>query len=420
MDFNDLFIQANDCVADVIQRYHLLTDQEKYLIVGVFSSLVGLLLLFKIARKRSKIEKVQDISADELPDGFSEDEAAETQDEQVISSTENVKEEVEKSRVESKPTVDIADVKESKSWKDRLSLGLSATRVGVWGKLENIFSSKKIDADTLDQIEELLYTADMGHEIVDDITENFKKEMSKSESDFSNFKSWTRQYLKGKLEPVQKSAEVSLFQYTKNSGLKVIMVVGVNGAGKTTTIGKLATKLNKQGAKVVVGACDTFRAAAVEQLEVWCKRAGVEIIKAGSGADPSGVAYDTLAKAKSLDADYCILDTAGRLHTAQGLMDELAKTKNVLSKVVEGAPDQTLLVIDSITGQNALAQAKEFNKALNLTGLVLTKCDGSSKAGNAISMASSLSVPITYIGVGEDVEDLEIFNTDEYLDALLG
>ncbi len=416
MDFNEIVIQAQDLInqySDLIrEQYYLLSEQDKYLGLGVLLSLIGFLFLIKIQRKRSKIEKVQEISEDELPDGFGESEVVDEP---------SAKEELElEEKVEEVAPEVIEKIEPSKSWKDRLSLGLSATRNGVWGKLENIFSSKKIDEDTLDQIEELLYSADMGHEIIDDITENFKKEMGKADSSFTNFKSWTRQYLKDKLEDVQKTAETSLFQYEPGSGLKVIMVVGVNGAGKTTSIGKLATKLKKQGAKVVVGACDTFRAAAVEQLEVWCERAGVEIIKAGSGADPSGVAYDTLAKAKSMNADYCILDTAGRLHTAQGLMDELAKTKNVLSKVVAGAPDQTLLVIDSITGQNALAQAKEFNKALDLTGLVLTKCDGSSKAGNAISMASSLSVPITYIGVGEDVEDLEIFNTDEYLDALLG
>mgnify|MGYP000547992646 CR=1 FL=1 len=419
MEFNDLVIHYTQLITE---QYHLLSDQDKYLILGVVLSFVGLIFLIRLKSKRSKIEKVQEVSEDELPDGFGESDESigDVQDEPTDKKLDEENKSLSQKDKELEVLKPVQEVSKSKSWKDRLTAGLSSTRTGVWGKLENIFSSKKLDEDTLDQIEELLYSADMGHEIIDDITDNFKKEMSKADSDFSSFKAWTKQYLKNKLDPVQRSAETSLFNFTENSGLKVIMVVGVNGAGKTTTIGKLATKLNRQGAKVVVGACDTFRAAAVEQLEVWCKRAGVEIIKAGSGADPSGVAYDTLAKAKSLNADYCILDTAGRLHTAQGLMDELSKTKNVLSKVVSTAPDQTLLVIDSITGQNALAQAKEFNKALDLTGLILTKCDGSSKAGNAISMASSLAVPITYIGVGEDVEDLEIFNTDEYLDALLG
>ncbi len=379
-----------------------LSDDQVAAILGGGITLLGL-VLFLIFRKKTKRESVQDIKESELPEALRN----RTEDEQEEAS----------SLVEEKVEVDTTP---KKSWKDRLSLGLSSTRNGVWGKLENIFNSKKLDDDTLEHIEELLYSADMGHAVIDEIIENFKKEITKDDSSFESFKSWTKNFLKEKLNPIQKKADLSLFQFKANSGLKVFMIVGVNGAGKTTTIGKLATKLKKQGAKVVVGACDTFRAAAVEQLEVWCKRADVEMIKAKEGNDPSGVAYDTLAKAQSIGADYCLLDTAGRLHTATGLMDELAKTKKVLSKLDESAPHQTLLVIDSITGQNALNQAKEFNKALDLSGLVLTKCDGSSKAGNAVSMAASLSVPIAYIGVGEDVEDLEVFNTDDYLNALLG
>jgi fused signal recognition particle receptor len=198
------------------------------------------------------------------------------------------------------------------------------------------------------------------------------------------------------------------------------MIVGVNGAGKTTTIGKLATRLQKTGAKVVVGACDTFRAAAIEQLEVWCKRAGVEMVKAAHGADPSGVAYETFQKAKSMAADYCIIDTAGRLHNNSNLMEELKKTQRVLTKLDSSAPHEVFLVVDAITGQNALRQAEEFNKALNLTGLIFTKCDGSAKAGSGVTMVDNLKVPIVLIGVGEQVEDLDQFNTEQYLNALLG
>jgi fused signal recognition particle receptor len=198
------------------------------------------------------------------------------------------------------------------------------------------------------------------------------------------------------------------------------MIVGVNGAGKTTTIGKLATKLKAQGAKVIVGACDTFRAAAVDQLQVWCDRAGVDMVRAKDGADPSGVAYDTVAKAFSENYDYCLIDTAGRLHTNQNLMDELTKTKRVMSKINADAPQEVLLVLDAITGQNALKQAQEFNKALQLTGIIFTKCDGSAKAGSAVGIVDHLKVPITYIGVGESVDDLHLFDLEDYLKTLVG
>jgi fused signal recognition particle receptor len=308
------------------------------------------------------------------------------------------------------------------SWSDRLKTGLSRSRNEVWGKIGKIFSNDKISEDDLEQIEEILYASDMGPKIVEEIIENFKENSKKENRSFEDFKTWTRKYLAGKLSPIQEALDPSLFIFDKENHhkLKVFMIVGVNGAGKTTTVGKLATKLKKQGANVVVGACDTFRAAAVEQLEVWCQRAGVKMIKADNSSDPSAVAYDTLKKAIQEKADYCLLDTAGRLHTNQALMNELEKTKRVLKKLDPSVPDQILLVIDSITGQNANAQAREFNQALDLTGLVLTKCDGSSKAGNAVAIVDELKIPIAYIGVGESAEDLEVFSQVEYLDALLG
>ena len=197
------------------------------------------------------------------------------------------------------------------------------------------------------------------------------------------------------------------------------MVVGVNGAGKTTTVGKLATQLRQQGAKVVVGACDTFRVAAVEQLEVWCERAECEMVRGKDRADPSGVAYGAFQQALFSKADYCLLDTAGRLHTKVNLMEELKKSKRVLGKLDESAPHEVLLVLDAITGQNALRQAEEFNRALKLSGLILTKCDGSAKAGSAVAIVEKLQVPISHIGVGEGVEDLNRFNMDEYTNAIL-
>lgn len=311
---------------------------------------------------------------------------------------------------------------ESISFSERLKKGLSRSRQEVWGKLSGLFKGKALDQDTLESIEELLYGADIGTATVGELIAEVEKKAKEGELTEEGFKTFLFEFLKNKIAPIQNGVDQSLYQFQKSDEhkTKVIMVVGVNGAGKTTTIGKLATKLRAQGANVVVGACDTFRAAAVDQLQVWCDRAGATMIRAREGANPSGVGYDALQAAINQKADYCILDTAGRLHTKENLMDELTKSKNVLKKLDETAPHQVLLVIDAITGQNALRQAEEFNKALDLTGLIFTKCDGSSKAGSAISIVESLKVPIAYIGVGESAEDLDIFNVDDYLNALLG
>lgn len=346
-------------------------------------------------------------------------EAVEAKEEVVVESTvEAVKvEEVKVEEVKEEPRGEVLKA----SWHQRLLKGLERTRNDVWGKIDGILKSSNISEDQFEQIEEILYTSDLSPAIVAELLDDLKDRSKKEGESTEDFLSFIRDFLKSRMVDIQKRENKDLYKFNgSGNGTKVIMIVGVNGAGKTTTIGKLATKLKAQGANVVVGACDTFRAAAVEQLEVWCKRAGVEMIKAHDGADPSGVAYDTVQKAKDLNVDYCIIDTAGRLHTASNLMDELAKTKKVMSKVMADAPHETLLVIDAITGQNALRQAEEFNKALGLTGLIFTKCDGSSKAGSAVSIVEKLNVPITYIGVGEDVDDLNVFDLDEYLDALLG
>jgi fused signal recognition particle receptor len=304
------------------------------------------------------------------------------------------------------------------SFKERLSKGLSRTRGDIWNKVGLILKGSAVDDSAIEELEEILYTSDLSPSIVEELIDKLK---NTSFSEDIDHKSLIKEFLRDKMKETQSNVNVDLYNpKLKPEGLKVIMIVGVNGAGKTTTIGKLATKLKSQGAKVVVGACDTFRAAAVEQLEVWCKRADVELIKAEDNANPTGVAFDTVKAAKEMNADYCIIDTAGRLHTASNLMDELAKTKKVMSKVIPDAPHETLLVIDAITGQNALRQAKEFNASLELSGLVFTKCDGSSKAGSAVSIVDELKVPIVYVGVGEDVEDLDIFNLDDFLTGLVG
>ncbi|MFZ4714000.1 MAG: signal recognition particle-docking protein FtsY [Bacteriovoracaceae bacterium] len=320
------------------------------------------------------------------------------------------------------PITEVEPVKPTgPTWQERLSKGLARTRTEIFSKMENLIGGSKLTVDQIDEMEEILYTADMGPATVSDLIAALKKEVKEKELDQESLKKFLYAFLKEKMHSVQDKVDQSLYQHQSSEfKTKVIMIVGVNGAGKTTTIGKLATKLTNQGASVYVGACDTFRAAAVDQLQVWCERAGATMIRAKDGSDPSGVAYEALAQAVAAKADYCILDTAGRLHTKTNLMEELAKTKRVLSKVDSTAPHSVLLVIDAITGQNALKQAEEFNKALSLTGLVFTKCDGSAKAGNAISIVNSLQVPIVYIGVGEQVEDLEIFNLEDYLGTLLG
>lgn len=310
-----------------------------------------------------------------------------------------------------------APIVNEKTWTSRLKTGLSKTRLEVWGRVSGILARKNLDEASVEELEEVLFTSDMSPKLVSELVESLQK----AKLDEIEPLNYIENFLEEKMSPVQAKLNKKLLSFdASDPELKVIMIVGVNGAGKTTTIGKLATKLKRQGAKVVVGACDTFRAAAVEQLEVWCKRADVEIVKAGEGADPSGVAFDAVKIAKESGANYCLIDTAGRLHTKSNLMDELAKTKKVMSKVLPSAPHETLLVLDAITGQNALRQAEEFNKSLELTGLIFTKCDGSAKAGSAVSIVESLQVPISYIGVGEDVEDLNVFDLKQYLEALLG
>ncbi len=310
---------------------------------------------------------------------------------------------------------------EAQSWDSRLFKGLSQTRADIWGKIGSLLSGETLNQETIDQLEEILFASDLSPVLVDELIEHIKSVHKPEIKNTNEYLLEIKIFLKSKMVSAQDKINPELYRFEgEQKKLKVIMIIGVNGAGKTTTIGKFATKLKKQGASVVVGACDTFRAAAVEQLEVWCQRAGVEIVKAAEGADPSGVAFDTVKKAVEMKADYCIIDTAGRLHTKSNLMDELVKTKKVMSKVLAEAPHETLLVVDAITGQNALRQAEEFNKSLELTGLVFTKCDGSSKAGSAVGIVEKLQVPIAYIGVGEDVDDLDIFELDKFLDALLG
>lgn len=379
-------------IAEMLNLEQLPVAADYFLVLGIFLLVIFTMTnLFFLSDEAKKIELEEE---KEIPKVFQKE----------VTTTEVAQEEVSKEEVI--------------PWEKRLFDGLGRTRSQVWGRISSIVGKSALNDETIEELEEILYTSDMSPALVADLLEDLKQSAGKEDI---NHLERIKEFLKSKMLSSQDKVNTELYDFKEGfKGPKVIMIVGVNGAGKTTTIGKLATKLKAQGANVVVGACDTFRAAAVEQLEVWCKRAGVEIVKSAEGSDPSGVAFDAVARAKEIGADYCIIDTAGRLHTKSNLMDELAKTKKVMSKVIPDAPHETLLVLDAITGQNALKQAEEFNKSLELSGLIFTKCDGSSKAGSAVSIVETLNVPIVYIGVGEGVEDLNIFNLNMFLDALLG
>lgn len=427
---------ANDSGLDI-----LITNDIALALIIALVSLVVVLITISLspAREVEEVEKVVPAIQEEKHEPIVQRKVPETVElettssEPLPTSDSEVTEELEtEQKVEvqdaSAPSQEEAkeEIKEEKkeekvSWASRLKKGLSRSRTEVWGKLGNIFSGGALDEEALEEVEEILYGADIGPVTTSELIEALEERVKQEKMNPDEFTTFIKEFLKEKMEPVQKSRDEALFQYSgeKSEMPKVIMIVGVNGAGKTTTIGKLATKLTNQGAKVVVGACDTFRAAAVDQLQVWCDRAGATMIRAKEGANPSGVGYDALQEAINEKADYCILDTAGRLHTAGNLMEELKKSRDVLKKLMPDAPHHVLLVIDAITGQNAIRQAEEFNKTLDLTGLIFTKCDGSSKAGSAVAIVQKLNVPIAYIGVGENVEDLDVFDLGQYLDALV-
>jgi len=299
------------------------------------------------------------------------------------------------------------------SFFSRLRSGLSKTRTGFIGRLDSIISRKEIDDQVWEEFEETLVMADLGVTTTMKLREDVENEIeSNSITDPMEIKN----ILKSKILEILKQSEGG----TQISLAKpfVMMVAGVNGVGKTTTIGKLANKFKTENKKVMVAAADTFRAAAVDQLEVWVNRVGTDFIRGQSGADPSAVAFDAVKASVSMGADVLIIDTAGRLHTRENLMDELKKMRKVVSKELEGAPHETLLVLDATTGQNAVQQAKIFNEAIDLTGIALTKLDGTAKGGVIISIANELNIPVKYIGIGERLEDLREFNAEEFVEAL--
>jgi fused signal recognition particle receptor len=303
---------------------------------------------------------------------------------------------------------------------DKLKGGLSKTRDKIFNSINETISGKAvIDEEVLDDLEEILITSDIGMETSEKIIETAKRSL-KSEKDRTE--ETILNVIKKVLTDSLEENNEGTTEYSKLEKFKpyVILVIGVNGAGKTTTIGKLAHNYKKAGLEVVIGSADTFRAAANEQLEIWANRAGVEIVKREHGADPSSVAFETLTAAKQKNADIVIIDTAGRLHTKNNLMEELRKIKKVLGKVLDYAPNDTFLVIDGNTGQNALMQAREFSKFTDLTGLIVTKLDGTAKGGIIFQITAEQNVPVKYIGVGEGIEDLQSFDSKEFVNAIFG
>ncbi|MCB0732422.1 MAG: signal recognition particle-docking protein FtsY [Ignavibacteriae bacterium] len=302
----------------------------------------------------------------------------------------------------------------------KLKGGLSKTRNKLVNSITETISGKAIiDENVLDDLEETLITSDIGIETSEKIIDATRKSLK---SDKDRTSESVLNVIKCELIRNLELNNNGLTEYSNFEKYKpyVILVVGVNGAGKTTTIGKLAHNYKKAGLEVVIGSADTFRAAANEQLEIWAKRAGVEVIQREHGADPSAVAFDTLTVAKKKNADVVIIDTAGRLHTKTNLMEELKKIKRVLAKVLDYAPNDTFLVIDGNTGQNGLIQAREFSKVTELTGLIVTKLDGTAKGGIIFQITAEQKIPVRYIGVGESIDDLQTFDEKEFVNAIFG
>ena len=309
----------------------------------------------------------------------------------------------------------------SKKKKETLDQGLEKTKENIFSKLTRAVAGKsRVDDDVLDELEEILVTSDVGVDttlkIIDRIEERVSRDKYVGTDELTRI---LREEIANLLTE-NNTDDVEEFSVPAGKRPYVIMMVGVNGVGKATTIGKLAHQFKQNGLKVYLGAADTFRAAAVEQLDIWGERVGVPVIKQKMGADPASVAFDALSSAKANGADVVIIDTAGRLHNKVNLMNELTKIKNVMSKVVADTPDEVLLVLDGSTGQNAFEQAKHFTAATEVTALAITKLDGTAKGGVVIGISDQFKIPVKYIGLGEGVEDLQVFRRKEFVDSLFG
>ena len=297
---------------------------------------------------------------------------------------------------------------------DKLKTGLNKTKESINEKINDVFSNfRKVDENFLEELEEILIMSDIGIDtstkIIGKLRERMKKEKIEDEEE-------VKKVLREEMQEILEVTDKEMHLNTKPS---IILVIGVNGVGKTTSIGKIANRIRKDGKKVVVAAADTFRAAAVEQLELWAKRSGAEIVKREEGVDPASVVYDAIKKVREEEADVLIVDTAGRLHNKKYLMDELNKIQKVINKEMPDADKEVLLVIDGTTGQNAISQVKAFKKEADITGLVLTKLDGTAKGGAVIGIVEENKIPVKFIGIGEQIDDMEVFNAEDFVKAII-
>lgn len=297
---------------------------------------------------------------------------------------------------------------------DKLKQGLTKTKESINDKINNVFSNfRKVDEELLEELEEALIMSDMGVETSTQIISNLREKIKKEKIGESE---QVKEALREEIEKILEKCDNSLKLETKPS---VILVIGVNGVGKTTSIGKMAARLARDGKKVIVAAADTFRAAAVEQLEIWAQRAGAEVVKREEGVDPASVVFEAIRRTKESNADVLIIDTAGRLHNKKYLMDELNKIQKVVNKEMAEASKEVLLVIDATTGQNAISQVKAFKEQADITGIVLTKLDGTAKGGAVVGIVQENDIPVKFIGVGEQIDDMEIFNFKDFVKAII-
>ena len=329
---------------------------------------------------------------------------------------EEIKEQADKEKETIEKESNKVEIEEEKEENQKVNISqrLTKSKEGFFSKLKNIFTSKsKVDDSIYEELEDLLLQSDVGLNMTTNLINQLEKEVKSNKIDNTEE---VYEVLKKLMSEFLLSQDSKI--YLKDNKINVILIVGVNGVGKTTTIGKLALKYKKLGKKVLLGAGDTFRAAAVEQLEEWAKRADVDIVKGREGADPASVVYDTLSKAEAIKADVVIIDTAGRLHNKANLMRELEKINNIIKKKIGEQEYESLLVIDGTTGQNGLNQAKEFNSVADLTGFIVTKLDGTAKGGIVFSVSEELKKPIKFIGLGEKIEDLIEFNAKDFVEAI--